>query len=102
MESHLQSSSDNRLVRVFEGSAISPYAYWFACPPGALERRGVKLFHDWLIDQFGEPGIVALLAVVVLLLVLHHFWGRLSLRRLARHFHLHHHSLHAPATVEAV
>ena len=55
MESHLQSSSDNRLVRVFEGSAISPYAYWFACPPGALERRGVRLFHDWLFDQFGEP-----------------------------------------------
>ena len=55
MESHLKSSSDDRLARVFGGSAISPYAYWFACPPGALERRGVRLFHDWLIDRFGEP-----------------------------------------------
>lgn len=54
MESHLASSSDGRLVRVFGGSAVSPYAYWFACPPGALERRGVRLFHDWLFELFGE------------------------------------------------
>lgn len=54
MESHLASSSDRRLVRIFAGSAISPYAYWFACPPGALERRGVRLFHDWLFELFGE------------------------------------------------
>lgn len=54
------------------------------------------------LDQFGEPGIAALLAVVVVLFVLHHFWGRLSLRRLAQHFHLHHHARHVPATVEAI
>jgi membrane protein DedA with SNARE-associated domain len=74
---------------------------------GAFIALGAELGENYraplrYLDQFGEPGIVALLAVVVVLLVLHHFWGRLSLRRLARHFHLHHHSLHAPATVEAV
>jgi LysR family glycine cleavage system transcriptional activator len=54
MESHLESSSDSRLARLFAGSALSPYAYWFACPPGHLERRGVRLFHDWLFDHFGD------------------------------------------------
>jgi LysR family transcriptional regulator, glycine cleavage system transcriptional activator len=54
MESHLESSSDSRLVRMFSGSAVSPYAYWFACPPSALQRRGVRIFHDWLFDVFGE------------------------------------------------
>ena len=53
MESHLASSSDDRLVRVFNESAESPYAYWFACPPASLERRGVRIFHDWLFDHFG-------------------------------------------------
>jgi LysR family glycine cleavage system transcriptional activator len=54
LESHLASSSDSRLVRVFPQSAESPYAYWFACPPTSLERRGVRIFHDWLFDHFGE------------------------------------------------
>src|SRR5206468_814568 len=52
LENHLASSSDDRLVRVFGESAESPYAYWFACPPAALGRRGVKVFHDWLFDHF--------------------------------------------------
>lgn len=54
LESHLASAGDERLVRIFAESAESPYAYWFACPPAALGRRGVKLFHDWLFDHFGR------------------------------------------------
>jgi hypothetical protein len=40
--------------------------------------------------------------VVVLLtiLVVHHFWGRLTLYRIALHFHRHH-ALHKPPTAEA-
>jgi membrane protein DedA with SNARE-associated domain len=74
---------------------------------GAFIALGAKLGENYRVplrylDQFGEPGIVALLIIAVVLLVLHHFWGRLSLRRLARHFHLHHHLQHVPATVEAI
>lgn len=47
-ESHLACSTDPRLAQIFSESAESPYAYWFVCPPSAMERRGVKLFHDWL------------------------------------------------------
>ena len=54
LESHLASSHDDRLVRIFEESAQSPYAYWFACPPSALRRPGVRMFHDWLFDHFAE------------------------------------------------
>lgn len=54
LESHLGSSHDARLVRLFAGSPVSPYAYWFACPTGGLERRGVRLFHDWVFEHFGD------------------------------------------------
>lgn len=74
---------------------------------GALIGLGAKLGENYraplrYLDQFGEQGIVVLLVVVAVLFVLHHFWGRISLRRLARHFHLHHHAQHVPATVEAI
>lgn len=55
LESHLDSSTDTRLVRVFSQSAASPYAYWFACPPAALQRRGVRQFHDWVVSHFAAP-----------------------------------------------
>lgn len=74
---------------------------------GAFIALGAELGENYraplrYLDHIGGLGIVVLLAVVVVLLVLHHFWGRLSLRRLARHFHLHHHSTQVPATVEAM
>lgn len=52
LDSHLACSTDPRLVRLFEASTESPYAYWFACPPAALNRRGVRVFHDWLFEHF--------------------------------------------------
>ncbi|MFL6734752.1 MAG: LysR substrate-binding domain-containing protein [Sphingomicrobium sp.] len=51
-ESHLESARDERLVPMFDGTADSPYRYWFACQPSALERRPVKAFHDWLFERF--------------------------------------------------
>lgn len=51
-ESHFSHSSDERLVRIFPETIRSPYAYWFVCAPGALQRRPVRAFHDWLFDHF--------------------------------------------------
>jgi LysR family glycine cleavage system transcriptional activator len=52
LDSHLASSVDQRLVQLFGRTAESPYTYWFACLPGALERRPVRIFHDWLFEHF--------------------------------------------------
>jgi LysR family glycine cleavage system transcriptional activator len=55
LDSHLACSTDDRLVQLFETSANSPYAYWFACQPAALERRPVRIFHDWLFERMTAP-----------------------------------------------
>ncbi len=53
-EMHLHGSHDPRLVQLFDFAVESPYGYWFACRRSALTRPSVQIFHDWLIDQFGE------------------------------------------------
>ena len=50
-ESHLNDAHDDRLVRLFDRDVESPYHYWFACRPRALQLKPVKLFHDWLLSQ---------------------------------------------------
>jgi LysR family transcriptional regulator, glycine cleavage system transcriptional activator len=57
LESHLRNAHDDRLVRLFDVDVGSPYSYWFACRPRALENRAVRLFRDWLVDQF-DAGMV--------------------------------------------
>jgi LysR family glycine cleavage system transcriptional activator len=52
LESHFRNAHDERLVRLFEVEVESPYSYWFACRPRALENRAVRLFRDWLIGVF--------------------------------------------------
>ena len=52
-ESHFADAHDDRLVRLFDVTVESPYSYWFACRPRALETRPVRLFHDWLVEVFG-------------------------------------------------
>ena len=52
LDSHLRHSSDRRIVQLFGETVESPYAYWFACEPAALERPSVRAFHDWLFGQF--------------------------------------------------
>ncbi len=52
LDSHLRHSNDERIVQIFDETVESPYSYWFACPPAALERRPVRVFRDWLFDQF--------------------------------------------------
>jgi LysR family transcriptional regulator, glycine cleavage system transcriptional activator len=41
---------DDRLVKMFDGVEVqSPYSYWFACRPRALDMQPVRLFRDWLL-----------------------------------------------------
>jgi LysR family transcriptional regulator, glycine cleavage system transcriptional activator len=49
-QSHLSDAHDDRLVRFFDGDVASPYSYWFACRPRALQSKPVKTFHDWLVN----------------------------------------------------
>ncbi len=53
-ESHFVDAGDPRLVRLFDLEVESPYSYWFACRPRALQQKPVKLFHDWLIRTIAE------------------------------------------------
>ncbi|NNM77158.1 LysR family transcriptional regulator [Sphingomonas sp. ID1715] len=52
LESHLRNAQDERLVRLFDIEVESPYSYWFACRPKALETRAVRMFRDWLVALF--------------------------------------------------
>ena len=52
-EMHLEGAHDPRLVRLFDVSVESPYAYWFACRRSALNRAPVRIFHDWLLAELG-------------------------------------------------
>ena len=52
-EMHLEGAHDPRLVRLFDVAIESPYHYWFACRRSALNRRPVRIFHDWLIGELG-------------------------------------------------
>lgn len=53
-ESHLLDAHDSRLVRMFNVEVESPYSYWFACRPRALETKPVRLFYDWLKDAMAS------------------------------------------------
>jgi membrane protein DedA with SNARE-associated domain len=50
-------------------------------------------------EQFGTIGAITVVVVLVTVTVIHHFWGRLTLHRIALHFHRHH-ALHKPPTTE--
>jgi LysR family glycine cleavage system transcriptional activator len=52
LESHLLNANDDRLVRLFDVEVDSPYSYWFACRPRALDNRAVRLFRDWVVELF--------------------------------------------------
>jgi membrane protein DedA with SNARE-associated domain len=47
------------------------------------------------LDRLDGRGVAIVLGLIVLGIVLHHFWGRIALWRLAIHFHRHHHLKHA-------
>ena len=49
LESHFEDAQDPRLAQLFDVEVESPYSYWFACRPRALQQRPVQMFHDWLV-----------------------------------------------------
>ena len=53
-ESHFHDANDPRLVKLFDIDVTSPYSYWFACRPRALQTKPVRLFRDWLIATLRE------------------------------------------------
>jgi len=49
----LSDYGDERLVRMFADVEVrSPYSYWFACRPRALDLQPVRLFRDWLATLY--------------------------------------------------
>ncbi len=42
---------EGRLIRPFELSLPSDYAYYFVCPRGSVEDPKVKAFRDWLLSE---------------------------------------------------
>jgi LysR family transcriptional regulator, glycine cleavage system transcriptional activator len=49
----LSDYGDERLVRMFADIEVrSPYSYWFACRPRALDLQPVRLFRDWLVTLY--------------------------------------------------
>jgi membrane protein DedA with SNARE-associated domain len=72
---------------------------------GVFITLGMVLGRDYAkplhyLDDLGFTGVAIAALAVLLLLVLHHFWGRLTLRSIARHFHRHH-AQHRPETAPA-
>ena len=51
LESHLKEAHDDRLIQLFDVKVESPYSYWFACRRSSLNRKPVKIFHDWLFES---------------------------------------------------
>lgn len=56
---------------------------------GTLLGNNYKVALDWMQKHFGTRDILMVWGVIIVLVVAHHFWGRLSLRRLAIHFRRH-------------
>ena len=52
---HFEGADDPRLVKLFDVSVESPYSYWFVCRRSSLNRRPVRIFHDWLISALCGP-----------------------------------------------
>jgi membrane protein DedA with SNARE-associated domain len=50
------------------------------------------------LDQIGLGGVLIVVGIIAAAIVLHHFWGRLTLRRIAWHFRRHQARLAAVAT----
>ena len=60
-------------------------------PVGHQVQPAIEFF-----EHFGTIGGVAVVLILLAVLVIHHFWGRLTLRRIALHFHRHQ-MFHKPA-----
>lgn len=50
---------DPRVAPVFNNLIDSPYEYWFVCRQTAMSSKSVRLFHDWLFQEFNLPASLA-------------------------------------------
>lgn len=81
------------------GTAIGSLLY---C--GAVTALGAALGSNYTrafeyFERFGVIGAAVVVGVLLAVVLIHHFWGRLTLHRIALHFHRHH-ALHKPPTPE--
>jgi LysR family glycine cleavage system transcriptional activator len=51
LDLHFDGANDPRLTSLFDETVDSHIAYWFVCRRPALQRRPVRLFHDWLVES---------------------------------------------------
>jgi membrane protein DedA with SNARE-associated domain len=84
-------------VGTFVGSAI--YCGVWITVGNILGKDYVAPLH--FLDQLGFRGILIAVGIVVVLFVGHRLLGSLVMRRMARHFHLHHHKEHAAGPLPA-
>ena len=50
----LDGYENEKLAPLFETSVPSPYSYWFVCRRSQLQRRAIRIFHDWLFEGVEE------------------------------------------------
>lgn len=88
------------LVTFLLGTAVGSLLYCgiVTVLGAALGKNYVQAFQ--FFEQFGTIGAIVVVVVLVAILIVHHFWGRLTLHRIALHFHRHH-AQHKAATMEA-
>jgi LysR family glycine cleavage system transcriptional activator len=46
-----QEIASGELVRLFDVALKSPWDYYLACPPGALDKPQVQAFRQWLLEE---------------------------------------------------
>lgn len=56
LEEHVEFAHDDRLANFVSTDVQSSYSYWFASRRTALSNRAVRIFHDWLFDEFLKGG----------------------------------------------
>jgi len=56
LEEHVEFAHDERLVNLVRTDVQSSYGYWFASKRTALSNRAVRIFHDWLFNEFLPEG----------------------------------------------
>lgn len=74
------------VLGTFVGSLVYCGAWIFAGVQ--LGANYPALLHTF--DQYKGVGVALVVGIIAVVVVLHHFAGRLTLRRMAAHFHLHH------------
>lgn len=96
--SYIMGAADVPLPKFLLGTLAGSLLY---C--GAIIGIGAALGYERplrALDAIGWKGIAVVAAVIVVYAILHHFWGRLTLRRIQLHYARHHRASPAPTATE--